>query len=120
MEKADGDYRTAQREFAATEAPNLDAVCFHAQQCIEKLMKALLIQLGTVPPRTHDLHRMSRMLQTHLPDLDFEVSDLRFLSLAAVAFRYPGEAADQQDGQEALEICSRLRETLLSCFSSES
>jgi len=36
--RSDGDFRTAQRELAAAEAPNLDAVCLHAQQCVEKLI----------------------------------------------------------------------------------
>ena len=29
--KAQGDFRTAQRELAAAEAPNFAAACFHAQ-----------------------------------------------------------------------------------------
>jgi HEPN domain-containing protein len=37
--KAESDYRTMRREVAA-EPPNYDAACFHAQQCIEKLLKA--------------------------------------------------------------------------------
>lgn len=49
--KAEGDFRTAQRELAATEAPNYDAVAFHAQQCIEKLLKALLILKSLTPLR---------------------------------------------------------------------
>ena len=39
IQKAEKDYATATRELAALEQPNYDAVCFHAQQCIEKLMK---------------------------------------------------------------------------------
>lgn len=37
--KAEGDFATAWRELAATESPNYDAVCFHAQQCAEKYFK---------------------------------------------------------------------------------
>ena len=42
IEKAEGDYRTALRERRVRRRPNHDAVCFHAQQCIEKYLKALL------------------------------------------------------------------------------
>ena len=49
--KAEGDYRAAERELHPTGTPNLDAVCFHAEQCAEKLMKALLIHLGVTPRR---------------------------------------------------------------------
>lgn len=48
--KAEGDYNTAQRELGIVDSPNYDAVCFHAAQAVEKLMKALLIHLGVVPP----------------------------------------------------------------------
>ena len=53
--KAEGDYATAGRELHATESPNYDAVCFHAEQAVEKLMKAMLIHLSVTPPRTHVL-----------------------------------------------------------------
>ena len=56
------DFGTAERELAVTPEPNLDAVCFHAQQCIEKLMKGLLILRGVTPPRTHDLPTLHRVL----------------------------------------------------------
>ena len=45
INKAEGDYLTATREADAS-PPNYDAVCFHAQQCIEKLLKALLTTKG--------------------------------------------------------------------------
>jgi HEPN domain-containing protein len=41
--KAEGDFTVACREMRARKSPNYDAACFHCQQCIEKLMKALLI-----------------------------------------------------------------------------
>jgi HEPN domain-containing protein len=41
-QKADGDLATAKRELRARSAPNYDAACFHAQQCAEKYLKALL------------------------------------------------------------------------------
>jgi len=41
--KAEGDLTTALREYRARNAPNYDAACFHAQQCVEKYMKAVLI-----------------------------------------------------------------------------
>jgi HEPN domain-containing protein len=34
IEKAEGDFATAQRELRAHKLPNYDAVCFHAQQVL--------------------------------------------------------------------------------------
>lgn len=113
LAKADGDFRTAQRELAAVEAPNLDAVCFHAQQCIEKLMKALLIARGELPPKTHDLVFLTDTIFRDNPDWQWPEEELRFLSRAAVAFRYPGESAETADAAEAVEIAARLRTALL-------
>jgi len=44
--KAEGDFSTAERELAVSSNPNYDAVCFHSQQCIEKLLKALMIKFN--------------------------------------------------------------------------
>lgn len=89
---------------------------FHAQQCIEKLLKALLISQGHTPPRTHDLVFLSHQLDSGTREESWLTEDLRFLTRAAVAFRYPGDSAEQQDAAEAFEIASRLREQLLACF----
>lgn len=42
--KVEEDYRTAERELRVRKAPSHDVVCFHAQQCAEKYLKALLLQ----------------------------------------------------------------------------
>jgi hypothetical protein len=49
IEKAEGDFRTARRELQAKRLPNYDAVCFHAQQCAEKYLKARLCKRLTLP-----------------------------------------------------------------------
>jgi HEPN domain-containing protein len=116
VEKAERDYATAKRELAAVDQPNYDAVCFHAQQCIEKLLKGLLIHLGTIPTKTHDLPYLGQLLSLSFPGWDWPVENLRFLTRAAVAFRYPGESADREEAALSLEIATRLRAELLSLF----
>ena len=111
--KAEGDYHVAGRELKATTNPNYDAVCFHAQQCVEKLLKAALINGGKIPPRIHDLAELGRLLAQIYENWNWPVEELRFLSISAVAFRYPGEFADAEDAAKAFKICSRLRTRLL-------
>jgi len=110
--KAEADFSTATRELRAPDSPNFDAVCFHAQQCVEKLMKALLIHLGIVVPRTHDLMALDRLLVPVCPRWSWRVQELRFLTRAAVDFRYPGESADREEATESLDIATRVREKL--------
>jgi HEPN domain-containing protein len=112
--KAEGDLLTAERELKAADRPNFDAVCFHAAQAIEKLIKAALIQAETTPPKTHDLLRLSRLLMRKVPSWSADKDELRFLTRAAVQYRYPGESATQPDAERAVEIAGRLRLELMS------
>ncbi len=75
-------------------------------------MKAALISSGVVPPKTHDLEELSRLLKQTHTRWEVELIDLRYLARASVAFRYPGESADKKEAKEALAICSRLRDRL--------
>lgn len=110
--KAEADFTTAVREFGVVEGVNYDAVCFHAQQAIEKLMKGLLIAHGVTPPKIHDLAHLSRLLSPVSPDWNWPLQELHFLSRSAVEFRYPGESADREDASRALDICRRIRARL--------
>ncbi len=110
--KAESDYATAGRELQAVANPNYDAVCFHAQQCAEKLMKALLIHLGSIPPKTHDLVALDRLLVPLTADWSWPLEELRFLTRASVDYRYPGESADYEEAAESFRIVMHLRERL--------
>lgn len=48
INKAEGDFVSALRDYRARKSPNFDAAGFHAQQCIEKYMKALF-QTNSIP-----------------------------------------------------------------------
>jgi HEPN domain-containing protein len=113
LKKAEGDFLTASREMSVSVDPNYDAVCFHAQQCIEKLMKALLISRGVTPPKTHDIVRLTELVGSVFVGWSWPLPDLRLLDRASVGFRYPGESADREEAEEALSISSALRERLL-------
>jgi len=112
IDKAEGDYLTATREFRA-DPPNYDAVCFHAQQCIEKLMKAALIARGQVPPKSHDLTVLSGLLASADSRWTWPVEELRLLSRSAVIFRYPGESAHRGEAEAAMNVSHGMRERLI-------
>jgi len=52
VQKAEADFYTAPREWRVRKNRNHDAVCFHAQQCIEKYLKAVL-QKHQLPSQKH-------------------------------------------------------------------
>jgi HEPN domain-containing protein len=111
--KAEADFATAGRERRARKNPNYDAICFHAQQGVEKLMKGLLILRGVIPPKTHDLVQLSELLCPACPQWSWPVEELRSVSRAAVMFRYPGESATRQDAIEVLGLARQIRRALL-------
>ena len=110
--KAEGDFEAANTLMRARKNPNYDAVCFHAQQCVEKLMKAVLIRKKRVPPHTHDLVRLNKLLQIAVLAIDLDESQLDLLSTGAVILRYPGKFANKREAQQAMRICRGVRSSL--------
>jgi HEPN domain-containing protein len=113
LRKAERDFATARREIAVTLDPNYDGVCFHAQQGVEKLLKAVLINLGVRPDRTHDLNHLGTALHGLSPTWTWPEEELIYLSRASVEYRYPGEEATDGDARQSLDIAERLRTALL-------
>ena len=65
-----------------------DAACFHAQQAIEKAMKALLALSGQPIPRTHDLDELQRSCNLVQPIPELKLLDLSEVTDYAVQLRY--------------------------------
>ena len=65
-----------------------DAACFHAQQAIEKAMKALLALSGQPIPRTHDLDELQRACNIVQPIPELQSLDLSEATDYAVQLRY--------------------------------
>ncbi len=111
--KAEGDFNVAQREFRREADRNLDAVCFHAHQCVEKLMKAVLVAHGVAPEYTHNLIYLDGCMKKVVECWDSDAEEMSWLTRAGIAFRYPGEWATDAHATKAMAICTRLREALL-------
>jgi HEPN domain-containing protein len=110
--KAEGDFATAKRELKAEEHPNYDAVCFHAQQCIEKYLKAFLQESDVPFPKIHDLAGLLSLALAIEPTWSSMTADLNTLSAFAVEYRYPGDSADLDEAKEAFQKCTKLRQVL--------
>jgi HEPN domain-containing protein len=67
---------------------------FHAQQTIEKALKAWISVLGLTYPKTHDVSYLIRMLEDAGEDLSL-FPDLEDYSIFAVQYRY--EAYDESE-----------------------
>ena len=109
ISKAEADFATLERECRARKSPNYDGICFHAQQCAEKYLKARLCEAGISFSKIHDLVTLLDEVLGVQPEWETFREDLAFLSDFAVSFRYPGEAADRESALDARTRCRRFR-----------
>jgi HEPN domain-containing protein len=107
--KAEGDFYTAEREMQVEQMPNYDAICFHSQQCVEKYLKARLVEAGMDFGKTHDLGIILDSAIACEPDWENLRSEIDSLAGLAVEVRYPGYRAEADDALEALEIARKVR-----------
>jgi len=107
IKKAEGDVGTAVRESSVKEGANWDAVCFHAQQAVEKYLKGILQEIEKPFSKTHDLSVLLELALSEFPELSVLADDLELLSAFAVEFRYPGEEALEEDAKHSLAIMER-------------
>ena len=105
VDKAEGDFATVEQKARARKNPNYDGVCFHAQQCAEKYLKTLAVELDLPFLRTHDLVILLEQLLPVYPLWEVYRGDLAYLSEFAVSFRYPGESADRESALDARRRC---------------
>lgn len=110
LAKADADLDTAKREVVVVESPNYDAVCFHAQQCAEKYLKAVFLEGDLRIPRIHDLEALLNHLIPLYPALSRVLHFARILSAMAVEVRYPGMSADEDDATESITAALAIRD----------
>ena len=66
-----------------------DTACFHAQQCVEKYLKALLVLDGTDFPKTHDIGELVALVRRGF-DSGLSSEEQRRLTIYATVTRYPG------------------------------
>lgn len=108
VRKAEKDYALAVLA-SHSAVPVHDGVCFHCQQCAEKYLKGLMVELGHPVPKTHTLVLLLATLVTQHPELRTFRRGLIFLTPFAVETRYPGDNASKRQASAALKWAARVR-----------
>lgn len=88
IQKAENDLKNAHHTILMGDNCPFDTVCFHAHQCAEKYLKALLICKNISFPKSHDLTELLTLLPDDIKK-QFPVSELAELNPYAVEARYP-------------------------------
>lgn len=109
-QKAENDLQNAAHTLKLGRDCPTDTVCFHAQQCVEKYIKALLTLHGIEFSRIHHISALVTLLPARVrPDLTPEEQER--LTDYAVSARYPGdyERIPLAEARQAVRIARRVR-----------
>lgn len=93
IKRAENDYRAAGSN---RDEQLADASCFHAHQCAEKYLKAVIISLHRTPPRTHRLGRLLDLCPENLLRARPVRDACAFLRRTYRLSRYPPEREPTQ------------------------
>ncbi|WP_319579497.1 HEPN domain-containing protein [uncultured Methanospirillum sp.] len=85
-------------------------ICFHAQQTVEKGLKAVLIRKGIPIRKIHDLVELTELVQDLSLTLPVGGDKVALLNLYAVKARYDDTIADTLTPEEAIEIATKVIE----------
>ena len=113
IERAEEDLRAAEYTLTLKENCPFGTICFHAEQCVEKYLKALLVFKGIDFPKTHNIPEVLALIPASVrPVLSAEEQEQ--LTDYATVLRYPGdwEPITREDAEAAVEVARRVREAV--------
>lgn len=86
-----------------------DLIGFHAQQALEKLLKAALAHAGVAPPRIHDLGELVLLLADAGMTPPVSADEARVMVPWAVEFRYDDVLDERLDRTASCEAVEKTR-----------
>lgn len=113
VDKAEEDLRAARHLLMLEEDCPCGTICFHAQQCAEKYLKAFLVFQSVEFPKIHDLNVLLNLAGGPAA---FGVESLSVGSLNRypVEARYPGgwDPIEVDESRRAVDAAIRVREAV--------
>ena len=108
--KGNNDLKTAVHTLKLGKDCPTDTVCFHAQQCVEKYLKAFLVALEKPFPKTHDVESLVSLIPKSV-HIGLTVEEQRRLTEYATVLRYPGpyEAVLLSEAKQAVKLAQRVQ-----------
>jgi HEPN domain-containing protein len=121
VKRGEWDWRSAHLLFEA-EAPVPETACYHAQQAVEKILKAFLISRRAAAPRTHNLVALLDAAVEHEPSTADLKEACSLLTPYAVDLRYPVVigVVEHTEAEDALAMMDLAWSRLAALLPSES
>lgn len=87
-----------------------EQICFHAQQAVEKALKAVLLFYKVDFPFTHDIEELLDVFETNKISVPANLLDAGMLTPYAVETRYPGFWGEisESDVSEAISLANKV------------
>jgi len=108
MQRAEEDWLLA-RSALRRKVPLIYGTTFHAQQYVEKYLKALLLSCRQAFPRTHDLIALHDLCMRNSISVPVDQDKLERLAAYTVQVRYPGEEPTLDEAREVVQIAQEVR-----------
>ena len=114
VEKAEHDLINAEHTLTLEKNCPFDTVCFHAQQCAEKYLKAFLVQKSISFPKTHDLRVLMQLIPSSLSLLGLDITEILPLNRYTIEARYPGEwePITREEAERAVATAKKVRDAV--------
>jgi len=110
---AEEDLRLAKHSLTLESGCPFRLTAYHAQQCAEKYLKALLVSRKIDFPYTHSITRLleicSEIINTN------ELTEAEILTSFAITTRYPGEDEEvtKEEALDAIRIADLVKEKII-------
>lgn len=113
VRKADQDLEAA-RVLLEREAPLRYPACFHAQQAVEKYLKAYLTRHQLDIPKTHNIRELLDRVARQYEALVEKLRPAMMLTPYGVEVRYPGDAPEPspEEANQALALATTAAELI--------
>ena len=113
------DYDLACHAFHNMHPKPLELICYHCHQALEKALKAILIQNGEDPPKTHDLRMLCKRCMEYEESIAELAPTCNLLTSYGVQPKYPHDMEITEDdtalalrrADTALSFCNDLIQT---------
>ena len=109
VEYAEEDFAAA-RSLMRRKTPLVRPACFHAQQCAEKYLKALLVFSNASFSKTHDLIKLNDLCAKSGILVEVDINLLDLLTGHAVRVRYPDDSLTKDDVRQAIATAKVVRD----------
>lgn len=106
---AEDDLRAAEHMFSTMYPKPLEIICYHCQQAVEKILKAILISNDLNVVKTHDLSFLLGRCVNFVRVEERQIDICGFLTPFGVIVRYPNELpVDEKMAEKALEYAGEF------------